>query len=222
MFGRATRAADDFAKYTNSVKSALAKGASDIGNARAALINKADAIDLTELHVSDQWVVLIKPAEMSEEKAAALQRQAEAEQVEVNRLLVAVGGADGGTAAAVQAAAKNFGFALPVPSDIGLGFPTTGPVQPADEVPNPLTMDGLTRQGIIRGEDMATIRIATTESTDKDGNRVTTLTMADGGKKVITTYDFNNTKKMDHVASNWFDKNGNLLSHTASWVDPGT
>ncbi|OBA90676.1 hypothetical protein A5642_12305 [Mycolicibacterium mucogenicum] len=222
MFGRATRASDDFAKYTSSVKSALAKGASDIGNARAALINKADAIDRTELHVSDQWVVLIKPAEMSEEKAAALQRRAEVEQVEVNRLLVAVGGADSGTAAAVQAAAKNFGFALPVPSDIGSGFPTTGPVQPADEVPNPLTMDGLMRQGIVRGEDMATIRIATAESTDKDGNHVTTLTMADGGKKVITTYDFNNTKKMEHVGSNWFDKNGNLLCHTASWVDPGT
>lgn len=222
MFGRATKAASKFGNYTNAVKGALTEGAKSIGDARAALITEADAIDRTELHVSDQWVVLIKPAEMSEEKAAALQRQAEVKQVEVNRLLVAVGGADSGTAAAVQAAAKNFGFALPVPSDIGLGFPTTGPVQPADEVPNPLTMDGLTRQGIIRGEDMATIRIATTESTDKDGNRVTTLTMADGGKKVITTYDFNNTKKMDHVGSNWFDKNGNLLAHTASWVDPGT
>lgn len=220
MFSRATKSADKFGRYTTAVKGALAHGASTIGHTRAALITEADAIDRTELHVSDAWVVLIKPAEMSEEKAAALQHQAEAAQVVVNRLLLAVGDADTATAAAVQDAAKNFGFALSVPSDFAVGFPTTGPLQPADEVPNPLTMDGLIRQGVIRGEDMATIRRATIESTDKDGNHITTLMMLDGGKKVITTYGFNNSKKNDHISENYFDKNGNLLSHTASWVEP--
>jgi hypothetical protein len=78
------------------------------------------------------WVVLIKPARVSAEKAASLEAQAKAEQTEINRLLVALGGADNGTAAQVQAAAKKFGFALPGPNDPRSLDPNSGFTQPAD------------------------------------------------------------------------------------------
>ena len=107
--------------------------------------------------VSDMWVVLIKPARVSAEKAASLQAQAQAqaEQAEINRLLVALGDADSGTAALVQAAAKDFGFAFPGPNDPRSLDPTSGLARPADEVPNPMSLDGLIQQGIVRDNDMA-------------------------------------------------------------------
>jgi len=64
------------------------------GGARTALLNHADEVDRGELAVSDMWVVLIKPARVSAEKAASLQAQAKAEQAEINRLLVALGDAE--------------------------------------------------------------------------------------------------------------------------------
>jgi hypothetical protein len=76
-------------------------------------LDHATEVDRGELSVSDMWVVLIKPARVSAEKAASLQAQAQTEQKEINRLLVAVGDADNGTAEKVQAAAKDFGFAVP-------------------------------------------------------------------------------------------------------------
>lgn len=222
MFGRANRQAAHLSEYTTAIGAALKKGAGTIGDARTALLNKADSIDYQgELHVTDQWVVLIKPGRMSAEKVASLQHQAEAEQVEINRLLLAVGDADGATAGSVKAAAEKFGYATPAPDEMASIFPT-GPSQPADEVPNPRTINGLADQGIIRGEDMAINVRDSTESTDEDGNDVTTLTMMDGGKHVITTYDFNNSKRLDYVSDNYFGSNGKLLSHTASWVDPGS
>ena len=117
MFRRATDTTSQFSHYTEGVAAALSKGAGTIGGARIALLNHADEVDRGELSVSDMWVVLIKPARVSAEKAASLQVQAKAEQAEINRLLVALGDADSGTVAQVQAAAKNFGFALPGPND---------------------------------------------------------------------------------------------------------
>jgi hypothetical protein len=94
MFGRATDTASQFSHYTEGVAAALTKRGGTIGSARTALLNHADEVDHGELSVSDMWVVLIKPARVSAEKAAGLQAQAKAEQAEINRLLVALGDAD--------------------------------------------------------------------------------------------------------------------------------
>lgn len=112
MFRRATDTTSQFSHYTEGVAAALSKGAGTIGGARTALLNHADEVDRGELSVSDMWVVLIKQARVSAEKAASLQAQAKAEQAEINRFLVALGDADSGTAAQVQAAAKHFGFRI--------------------------------------------------------------------------------------------------------------
>jgi hypothetical protein len=117
MFRRATDKTSQFTHYTEGVATALKSGSGSIGAARTSLLTHAEEVDRGELSVSDMWVVLIKPARVSAEKAASLQTQAKAEQAEINRLLVAVGDADNGTAAKVQAAAKDFGFALPAPGD---------------------------------------------------------------------------------------------------------
>lgn len=89
MFGRATDKASTFKHYTDAVAHALSAGAGAIGSARTALLSHADDIDRGELSVNDMWVVLIKPARVSAEKAASLQEQAKSEQAEINRLLSA-------------------------------------------------------------------------------------------------------------------------------------
>ncbi len=56
---------------------------------------------------------------MTAEQAAALERRAQAEQITVNGLLLAVGAADDDTASAVTAAAKPHGFEAPDPHRTG-------------------------------------------------------------------------------------------------------
>lgn len=79
MFRRAAQQTSQFTHYTEGVATALKKGSGSIGGARTSLLNHADEVDRGELSVSDMWVVLIKPARVSAEKAASLQAQAKAE-----------------------------------------------------------------------------------------------------------------------------------------------
>lgn len=221
MFRRATNQTSDFAAGAGAVGTALSKGDSTIGAARYWLLRAADDIDEGELRITDQWVVLIKPARMSAQHAAELQHQAEHDQAEINQLLLALGDADDGTAANVQAAAQKLGFTLPGPSDMASLFPQA-PSRPADEVPNPRTMQGLVQQGAIRGEDMGTSVREVNETKDKDGNCIKTLTMQDGGKQVITMYNQwppgKNPMPKDFVQVEHFDKDGKFISQTQSHV----
>jgi|GEM_PF-871003 len=214
MFGRATHQASQFEHYVDAEAAALNKGESTIGAARHWLLRHADDIDAGELHVTDAWVVLIKPARMSAQKAAQLQQEAEKEQAEINRLLLAVGDADDATAAAMFAAGKDAGFTLPGPSDMSSLFPQ-GPSRPADEVPNPRTMQGLAQQGTIRGEDMAVTVRESSEKTTEDGQHITTLMMQDGSKHVITNWGSFTPK----VGDAYYDKTGKLVSDTTSFTD---
>ena len=188
------------------------EGAGTIGGARTALLNHADEVDRGELSVSDMWVVLIKPARVSAEKAASLQAQAKAEQAEINRLLVALGDADSGTAAQVQAAAKNFGFALPGPNDPRNLDPNSGFAQPADQVPNPMTLNGLIQQGVVRDNDMAQTVRESKEWVTEDGQVRKTLTMMDGSRHEI--YEWN--EFLPCVEDTYYDKNGKEVSSTFS------
>lgn len=212
MFTRATTMSSEFAHVTEAVANALSGGGRAIGAARAELLNHADEIDRGELSVSDMWVVLIKPARVSTEKAASLQAEAKAEQAEITRLLTAVGDADNGTAQKVQAAAKDFGFSIPGPEDPRNIFAATGLTPPADDVPNPLTPEGFTQQEVIRDNDMAqTVRDSREWETADDLYR-TTLTMMDGSRHEI--YEWNDYARC--VEDTYYDKNGNEISSTFS------
>ena len=189
MFFRATTKASDFAHFTEAVASALLAGSATIGAARAALLNHADEIDRGELSVSDMWVVLIKPVRVSAEKAASLQAQALHEQAEINRLLLTMGEADDTTAQRVQATAQNFGFTLPDPTDPRNIFAATGLTPPGDDVPNPLSPQGLIQQGVVRDNDMAQTVRDSKEWQTEDGQYRTTLTMMDGSRHEI--YEWN-------------------------------
>jgi hypothetical protein len=213
MFRRATQQTSQFTHYTEVVATALKKGSGSIGGARTSLLNHADEVDRGELSVSDMWVVvLIKPARVSAEKAASLQAQAKAEQAEINRLLVAVGDADNGTAEMVQAAAKDFGFALPGPNDPRSLDPTSGLARPADEVPNPMSLEGLIQQGIVRDNDMAQTVRESREWTTEDGQARKTLLMMDGSRHEI--YEWN--EFLPCVEDTYYDKHGNEVSSTFS------
>lgn len=212
MFGRATDTASEFSHYTDGVAAALSKGAGLIGAARRALLDRADEVDRGELSVSDTWVVLIKPARVSAEKAAALQARAQAEQAEINRLLIALGDADTGTATQVQAAAEGFGFALPSPDSLHGLFSATVPAHPTDEVPDPMTVPGVVQQGIIRDNDMAQTVRESNEWVTEDGQTRKTLLMMDGSRHEI--YEWN--EYLPCVEDTYYDKNGQEVSSTFS------
>ncbi len=212
MFRRATDKASTFKHYTEAVAGALSAGAGTIGSARTALLHHADEIDRGELSVNDMWVVLIKPARVSAEKAASLQARAKAEQVEINRLLSALGEADASAAEHVQPAPQTFGFAMPGPDDLRRLDPTSGFVAPSDEVPNPMTLNGLIQQNVLRDNDMArTVREAEEWETE-DGQYRRTLTMMDGSRHEI--YEWNDM--LPCVEDDYYDKDGKQISSTFS------
>jgi hypothetical protein len=212
MFIRATDTASRLSHYTEAVAAVLSKGAGVIGGARSALLHHADEVDRGELSVTDMWVVLIKPARVSAEKSAILQDRAKAEQAEINRLLVALGDADGGTAARIQATANTFGFSLPGPNDPRSLDPNSGFALPADQVPNPMTLNGLIQQGIVRDNDMAQTVRETKEWVTEDGQVRKTLTMMDGSRHEI--YEWN--EFLPCVEDTYYDKNGKEVSSTFS------
>jgi hypothetical protein len=185
MFRRASDRSSHFFDYTKAVAKALSSGSASIGKARTDLLREADAIDKTELSVNDQWVVLIKPAAMTAEHAADLQKQAAAVQGEINPLLHAVDEADEDTTQKLLLARATQGSEFKV---LPMGPPSAVPPVPGDQVPDPSTDAGRQLQNMVRDQDMSTTVRATTESTDaRTGNHIKTLYMLDGSKQVITT-----------------------------------
>jgi hypothetical protein len=182
MFERAVQRASLYCDYTAAVAAALRTGSATIGKARTDLLRAADAIDRTELSVSDNWVVQIHPAPMTAENAAELRERARTAQGAINGLLTAVGNADDETTRSLVLARASEGAGFDVH---WMGPPGPVPPVPCDDVPDPATDTGRRLQDIARGQDMATIIRATTESTDENGNHVKTLYMVDGSRQVI-------------------------------------
>lgn len=215
MFGRTRRYSAGLADYCTDIAHALGDGSSRVGNARSALLDKATEIDQGDLHVTDQWVVLIKPGPMTAEQAAALKRKAQNAQITVNQLLLSVGLADAATASAMLKAAKTHGYATE--SLMGVGVIPT----PCDEVPNPSNPAGILQQQSILREDMGvTIRDHQVGEPDEQGTRTIITTMQDGSKHVETDFGFlADRSKIDKVQIQHFGTDGNLISTTTSWKD---
>lgn len=211
MFGRATKQTSGFTTGVGAVGAAVGGGDATIGAARYRLLRAADDIDEGELHVSDQWVVLIKPTRMSAQHAAELQQQAAQDQAEINRLLLAVGDADDATAAKIQAAAKQLGFQPPDPHSPFAGM-KPGDLPPGDEVPNPRFLAGLVQQAVLRDQDMATTVRESMEYTDADGQHHKSLMMMDGSRHDITQWGTYNPS-VDDI---YYGKDGKLISDTLS------
>lgn len=222
MFGRAATQTQSFSEYTAAVAKALNDGAGAIGITRTALLNKADEIDMTgQLHVNDQWVVLVKGGQMTAEEAAALEKRAQAEQITVNGLVSAVGAADDKTAAGLTAAAQPHGFVAPDPTGLDNLFP--GVAKPSDEVPNPMSTTGLLQQATIRDAELAqTVRETTVETlydpaTGEEISTVTTRYMMDGSKFVKTVNVKPHFSDRGPLTTEvHFDKDGNKVSTTTS------
>jgi hypothetical protein len=216
MFRRASDRSSHFFDYTKAVAKALNSGSGSIGKARTDLLREADAIDNTELSVNDQWVVLIKPAAMTAEHAADLQKQAAAAQGEINPLLQAVGKADEDTMQKLLLARATLGSEFKV---LPMGPPSPVPPVPGDQVPDPSTEVGRQLQNMVRDQDMSTTVREITESTDeRTGNHTKTLYMLDGSKQVITTEG--GWPPSEHVLPEGsievkqYDKNGMYVSDT--------
>lgn len=221
MFDRAQKTTTEFSNYTTAIGSALNEGASIIGAARRALLDKADEVDSGPLNVTDGWVVLIDPGTQTAEQINELMDLVATEQAAINGLLLAVGDADTSTADKVMAAAKPFGFVPPTPSGLP-GMMVPGAQQPADEVPNPRDPVGLMQQATVRGEDMAMTVRETTSRYNEDDHFEKTLIMQDGSKHVITEYEPDYERGVpDMTKEEHFDANGNLISWTTSSRTPG-
>ena len=222
MFDRAKKQTDEFSKYTTALGEALSGAAVSIGGARTPLLNKADEIDATgQLHVSDQWVVLIHGGQMTVEQAAALEKRAQSEQVNVNSLLARVGIADEDAAGKLTSAAQQHGFEIPNPG--GLGGLLPGIQRPGDEVPNPLSPIGILQQGALRDTDMSqTVRETTVETqySPTTGEAVSTTTtryMMDGSKHIETVNAKPDFSDRGPLTTNvHIDRNGNEVSRTTT------
>lgn len=216
MFHRATVRSSAFKDYADEVAAALETGGVFIGKVRSELLANAAEIDAGPLNVTDQWVVLIDPAGMSAEKAAELQRQAEAAQAEINPLLMTLDEADAATSWALLAARTTEGMEFDVPV---YGPHVVMPPYPADELLNPGTEEGAQFQEIARAQDLATTVRDIGETTDKDGNRITTVTMLDGSTHVATEYVDQGLPSQNVYAPGatsvvHTDKKGNFVSQT--------
>ena len=224
MFGRAERNASTFGAYGHDLAEALRHGSGTIGPARAALLNKADQVDAGPLEVTDQWVVLVDPVRMSAEEMAKLDALARSEQEAINGMLTAVGDADDSTANAVVAAGKTHGFVeAGPPTDLGsMMLPVAQ--RPGDQVPDPRNPIGVVAQEAIRDGDMSVkIRDVSEPTKNEYGDEVTTVTMQDGSKQVLTQYDpFDWPSKGNFTSITQYDKDGNKVSETGSWHDYGT
>jgi hypothetical protein len=221
MFDRAHTSAAAFRDHTTSIGTALNDGASVIGAARKALLDKADEIDRGSLSVSDGWVVLIDPGSQTAEEIAGSMNQVATEQAIVNDLLVAVGDADSSTADKVAAAAKSFGFVPPIQGGLP-GMMVPGAQRPADDVPSPHDPLGLVQQATVRGEEMATTVRETSSRYDEDGHFEKTLVMQDGSKHVIIEYAPNPHNRIfdTTVTEDHYDAGGELISWTSSTATP--
>ncbi len=216
IFGRAVARSSRFLDYTTAVAKALSDGSASIGTARTNLLREADAIDKSELRVSDNWVVFIRPAGMTAEHLADLQKQAVAAQGEINELLHAVGEADEDTTRNLLLARSGPGAEFKVAR---MGPPSPLPPVPGDEAPDPGTDAGRQLQNMVRDEDLSTSVRATTETTDeRTGNHIKTVYMLDGSKQVITTEG--GWPPSEHVLPEGsievqqYDKNGDYVSDT--------
>lgn len=174
-FRRANNTATAVASFAASVGSALCTGAYTLGKARTDLLVKADAVDAGRLWVTDAWVVLIDPIELTLEEADGLAEEANRHQGEVNRLLLAVDAADDSVAQAIQSAAGKHGWTNPVANTF---VPIPGLAAPTDQVPNPGTLFGIQQQLTVRAEDMA-ITVRATETFEDDQGRHKVLYMQD-------------------------------------------
>lgn len=216
MFRRAATRASTLKNYADAFAGALEAGSASIGSARAAALARADEIDSGPLNVTDQWVVMIDPAEMSADKAAELQKQAQAAQAELNELIIAVDSADEKTMQQLMLARIEHGKPF---AELAYGPPGPVPPVPGDDVPNPKTPEGQQFQEAALAQDMATTIRDVEESVDEDGNRITTITMLDGSTQVTTEYIDQGlpseqvytagTVKLVHT-----DKNGDFVSET--------
>ncbi|MCV7367735.1 hypothetical protein H7K09_09730 [Mycolicibacterium duvalii] len=214
MFERAHADARRFADCTAAIGQILHDGADSLGPARRALLDKADEIDLGELYVTEQWVVLIRPAALSAEKVAALLEQAASEQAIVNELLNAVGDADDTTAEKLCAAMEPLGAGEPMLNGLG-GLLLPGAGKPDDEVPNPREPLGLLQQSMLRGEDMATTVRDTKEEIVNGDEFRKTLVMQDGSKHVVWEYG---SEDYPTVSQMHYDPEGEVVSSAMSWT----
>jgi uncharacterized protein YukE len=229
MFRRASDSASKFKDYTEKISGAMKSGGGSIALTRKALLDEADEIDKGHFHVTDQWVVMIKPARVSAEKSSSLQNQAHQLQVEINQHLAAVGRSDEDTTANILAAAKVRGFTPPDPHNPA--FALSGLGAPGDEVPDPSSPIGLQQQEILRNKEMATTIRDVKESMTPDSVEHKTITMMDGSRHEITLTSQEAalnveraTEKSgglgyDPVASaddRYYDKDGKLISDTYS------
>ena len=225
MFTRAEREALKFSGYADAVAAALSSGAESIGNARRTLLAKANGVDAGPLNVTDQWVVLVEPAFMSEDELTKLQALALEEQGVINHMLIAVGDADDATANAVVAAGHEFGYIEPGPAADLSGFLLPVAQRPADQVPDPTTPLGVVGQEAIRSADEQMNVREIIESTNNGGEETKTVIKQDGSIAVTTRMDpFDWPSKQNFYQVQEFDKNGDLVATTSSWhsADTGT
>ncbi len=196
-FDRSKRPAATIADAAAAIAESLVVGSHAIGTARNRLLDKAAAIETGRLHVTDSWIVLLQPVALTRAEAVELHALQASEQVEINRLLVAVDDADNATARDVSAAAQRCGFTPPQGSDWFTALVWVGSARPNHDVADPRSPLTVMAQKHTQAADAATTVAATLTETDGDGTEHTVITMQDGSRREIRAWKNTVPKKGD-------------------------
>ncbi|MGC4934320.1 hypothetical protein ACLQ3C_11635 [Gordonia sp. DT30] len=214
-FGRARREGAEVCDLADGLAGALETGYHALTTAKRNLLDKVADIEAGQFHVTDGWVVLLNPVEMSSDELRENMELRNDFQIQLNSDVITMGAADHSLATGLQTAAKKAGYVQHDPNLMELVTGSATP-EPQSDVPNPLSLPGQMYQQHIRDEDAAITITGTETGTNAEGEPTKTLHMQDGSKKVFTetiTYAGSSTKRPMYVEED-FDPSGKLVATT--------
>ncbi|WP_206615788.1 hypothetical protein [Rhodococcus xishaensis] len=213
-FGRAKRRAADLADLGEGLARALEQGFYTLTAAKNSLFERVTELEGGPFVVSDRWVVTLKPVEMSAEEAAELIEQRDAQQLDLNPLMYAVGRADDELSDALHAVAATYGLVERQPGPIETLWDVGA--EPVSDVPMTAGMPLLDYQVQERDLDAAVTVARTEVSVNDQGENTKTVFMQDGSSKVFTESSTfaGSWKERPMLVQEDFDPDGNRLATT--------
>lgn len=205
--------------FGEDVSREIRSGARRLESAAPKIKFLVGAIESGPLYVDNQWVVMLRPVPMSRNWAKTMALTAANFQNQLNPLVKELGEADEAIATGMHG---RFGRTDRVGDLPDLRR------SPRDQVPDPMSEEGLAHQDQTRALAMATTVAERTESSEP-GKRTVTLTMQDGSKHVYTDFDAYH-RRLEHPLGGFgpthpapmqrvemFDPSGRKVSSYQSW-----
>lgn len=202
-FRRSKTSAVVISDLSDTLSRTLTAGYWTLSTAKRNVMGKVTEIEGNRLVVQDIWAITLKPEPMSQSDAKALIALRDSYQLELSPLVTAMGRADDSVATSLAAAAATAGFQMP--NDLTM----LAVRPPADDVPDPSSIQGALALKLIANADAAATVTETTKGKDAQGRTVVTVYMQDGSRIVRTDLSM---QSFDEVR---YDSNGQKVTTTS-------